>query len=551
MAGQSRTLKLSILGDIDQLKKSLKTGTTEVQGFGSKIGDFSKKAGLAFAAAGAAAAAYAGKLLIDGVKSAIADEAAQAKLATTLRNVTSATNTQIKSIENYITKTALANGVTDDDLRPSLDRLIRATKDATKAQELQALALDIAAGTGKELSAVSEALGKAYDGNLGALRRLGVGIDDSIIKSKDFDAAALALSKTFEGQASKQAETFEGKMARLSIAFDEAKETVGSYVLDALTPLVSGIVTKGIPAITDFANNLGKSLGPAFGNIAKTVRDDLLPILVSWWKFLFNEVIPAIGSVVGPILEGLRSAFDKIKKAITDNSTELKPFIGFLKTLWEFVKDNLAPLLGGAFKVALEGIGTIVAGLVTGFSKLVGFISSTVTKIKEFVNFVKDNPVTRFFFGSGGASGASFTTGAGSQALSFGGEDGSGGGIFTPSVEPSGGFQTAPVGSKFAPSADSPTFTGAPLEAYSPAMQAAILRREELKAETERLRQAREDKAAARAAATGGLSTADRITINVNSPSVIDEEGFSRAVVDALNNSTYRGTNGATNFVSV
>jgi hypothetical protein len=532
MAGQSRTLKLSILADIDQLKKSLNTGSNEVEGFGSKLGGFAKKAGAAFAVAGAAAAAYAGKLLVDGVKSAIEDEAAQAKLATTLKNVTGATNNQIKAVEDYITKTALANGVTDDKLRPSLDRLIRSTKDATKAQELQSLALDIAAGTGKDLQAVSEALGKAYDGNLGALKKLGVGIDDSIIKSKNFDAAAAALSKTFEGQASQQAETFAGKMARLNVAFDEAKETVGSYVLDAITPLVSNIVNKGIPALTDFASNLGKSLGPAFGQIVKVVRDDLLPILVSWWKFLYNEVIPAIGSVVGPILEGLKLAFDKIKKALSDNSEELKPFYGFLKQLWEFIKDNLAPLLGGAFKVALNAIGTIVAGLVTGFSKLVGFISSTVTKIKEFVNFIKDNPVTRFFFGDSNdkslkASGASFSN------ASF----------------DTGGFvsEVAPFGS----SAGSPTFTGAPLEAYSPAMQAAILRREELKAETERLRQAREDKAAARAAATGGLSTAERITINVNAASVIDEEGFSRAVTDALNNSTFRGTNGASNLLPV
>ncbi len=206
MAGQSRTLKLSILADVDQLKKSLGTGTKEVDGFAGKLGGFAKKAGAAFAVAGAAAAAYAGKLLVDGVQSAIADEAAQAKLATTLKNVTGATNNQIKAVEDYITQTALANGITDDQLRPSLDRLIRSTKDATKAQELQSLALDIAAGTGKDLSAVSEALGKAYDGNLGALKRLGVGIDDSIIKSKNFDAAAAALSKTFEGQASKQAE---------------------------------------------------------------------------------------------------------------------------------------------------------------------------------------------------------------------------------------------------------------------------------------------------------------------------------------------------------
>jgi len=536
MAGQSRTLKLSILADVDQLKKSLNTGSTEVEGFGSKLGGFAKKAGAAFAVAGAAAAAYAGKLLVDGVQSAIADEAAQAKLATTLENVTGATNSQIKAVEDYITQTALANGITDDKLRPSLDRLIRSTKDATKAQELQSLALDIAAGTGKDLQAVSEALGKAYDGNLGALKKLGVGIDESIIKSKDFDAAAAALSQTFEGQASKQAETFQGKMARLSVAFDEAKETVGSYVLDALTPLVSNFVDKSIPAIQDFAKNLGETLGPAFGQIFKTIKEDLLPVLVNWWKFLYNEVIPAIGTVVGPILEGLKNAFDTIKKAISDNSEELQPFYDFLEKIWEFIKEYLAPLLGGAFKKALEVIGTIVGGLVTGFSKLVGFISNTVTKIKEFVNFIKDNPVTRFFFGDSGdkslKAGVGFDPGAS--------DGGFGGGTTTGGT---GGTTTFLGGN------DSRTFTGAPLEAFSPGMQAAILRKNELVAETERLRKARESAAAARLAATGGLSTAERITINVSG--AIDPEGTARTIVDTLNNSYYRGTGGATGLVAI
>jgi hypothetical protein len=536
MAGQSRTLKLSILGDVDQLKKSLNTGSTEVQGFGNKIGDFSKKAGLAFAAAGAAAAAYAGKLLIDGVKSAIADEAAQAKLAATLGNVTGATRDQIAAVEDYITKTALANGVTDDQLRPSLDRLIRSTRDVTKAQELQSLALDIAAGTGKDLSAVSEALGKAYDGNLGALRRLGVGIDDSIIKSKNFDAAALALSKTFEGQASKQAETFQGKMARLSIAFDEAKETVGSYVLDALTPLVSGIVTKGIPAVTDFAKNLGQTLGPAFGQIIKAIRDDLLPILRSWWSFLVDVIIPGVTSIVRPVFEGLVSAFNKIKNAVTDNSEELRPFLGLLKSVAEFARDTLAPILGGAFKLALETVGTIVAGLVTGFSKLVGFINSTFNALKAFVNFVANNPISKFFFG--GTQQSSFQNAGFSNLTMGGGGGGGGGGALT---------TTRNTDLFYDPNGDPRTFTGAPLEAFSPGMQAAILRKNELAAETARLREAREAAAAARTAATGGLTTAERITINVSG--AIDPEGTARTIVDTLNNSYYRGTNGATNLV--
>ena len=524
MAGIPK-IKITFDADFDELKKGVKGAQNEVEGFGSKMGGFAKKAGAAFAVAGAAAAAYAGTLLVDGVKSAIEDEAAQAKLATTLENVTGATKNQIAAVEDYITQTALANGITDDVLRPSLDRLIRSTKDVTKAQELQTLALDIAAGTGKDLKTVSEALGKAYDGNLGALKKLGVGIDESIIKSKNFDAAAAALSKTFEGQASKQAETFQGKMARLTVAFDEAKETVGSYVLDALTPLLSGFVDKGIPAIQDFAKNLGETLGPAFAAIFKVIRDDLLPILTSWWKFLYNEIIPAIGKIVGPILEGLKSAFDKIKKAISDNSDELEPFYGFLKKVWEFTDKYLVPLLGGAFKVALEGIGTIAAGLVTTFSKLVTFLTNTFNAVKKIIDFIKNNPVTNFF--DGGAKGLKATIVPEAELPPVG--------PFGPVTNPKDFF--------YDPNGDPRTFTGAPLEAFSGGMQAAILRKNELVAETERLRNAREAAAAARAASTGGLSTADRITINMGV--VGDPESAARTVIDLLNKSQARGTGGA------
>jgi phage-related protein len=501
MAGIPK-IKITFDADFDELKKGVKGAQNEVEGFGSKVGDFAKKVGVAFAVAGAAAAAYAGKLLVDGVKSAIEDEAAQAKLAATLENVTGATNNQIKAVEDYITQTALANGITDDKLRPSLDRLVRSTKDVQKAQELQTLALDIAAGTGKDLSAVSEALGKAYDGNLGALKRLGVGIDDSIIKSKNFDAAAAALSKTFEGQASKQAETFQGKMARLTVAFDEAKETVGSYVLDALTPLVSAFVDKGIPAIQDVAKNLGETLGPAFGTVFKVIKEDLLPIFITWFKFLYEELIPFIGKILGPVLEGLKSVFDKIKKAISDNSEELKPFLELLKNVWAFVDKYLAPLLGGAFKIALEGIGTIAAGLITTFSKLVGFLTGTYNAVKKIIDFVKNNPITNLFDDGSKGLKASVTVDA----------------VDTGTISTGGGF--------------TPTGITSIASGYSPAMEAAIARREELKAETARLRAEREAAAAARA------------NVTVNMGVVGDPESAARTVIDLLNKSQARGTGG-------
>ena len=537
MAGIPK-IKITFDADFDQLKAGVKGAQNEVEGFGSKMGGFAKKAGAAFAAAGAAAAAYAGVLLVDGVKSAIEDEAAQAKLATTLENVTGATKNQISAVEDYITQTALANGITDDVLRPSLDRLVRSTKDVQKAQELQTLALDIAAGTGKDLKTVSEALGKAYDGNLGALKKLGVGIDESIIKSKNFDAAAAALATTFEGQASKQAETFQGKMARLTVAFDEAKETVGSYVLDALTPLVSNFVDKGIPAIQDFAKNLGETLGPAFGQIFKTIKEDLLPILVSWWKFLYEEVIPAIGKVVGPILEGLKSAFDKVKKAISDNSEELKPFYGFLEVIWEFIDTYLVPILGGAFKTALEGIGTIAATLVTAFSKLVTFLNNTYNTVKKIIEFLQNNPITNFF------TGASFM--GSTQGLVFGGEDGSGGGIGggAGGTGGGGGGVTGPPVIVTSKQGGTRNIAG-----LSKAQQAAVLRSIALQEETDRLRKARADAAAKRAAERGGLTTAQTITLNIGV--VGDPESAARTIVDLLNKSNARGTGGAGLLVGI
>jgi hypothetical protein len=524
MAGIPK-IKITFDADFDELKKGVKGAQNEVEGFGSKVGDFAKKAGAAFALAGAAAAAYAGKLLIDGVKSAIADEAAQAKLAATLGNVTGATDTQIKAIEEQILQTSLLTGLTDDELRPSLDRLIRATKDADKAQRLQAVAIDVAAGSGKSLEAVTNAMARAAEGNTAALGRLGVGLSAAQLKTMSMDEVTAALAKTFEGQASKQADTFQGKMARLTVAFDEAKETVGSYVLDAITPLISSFVNKGIPAIQNFASGLSVTLGPAFTAIFKVVKEDLLPIIQSFFNFLSTELIPALGAVFGPALRGLANAFNTIKNAVAANSDELAPLLSLFKSIWTFVKDNLAPILGGAFKVALEGVALIIAGLVTAFSKFVGFLTSAFNGIKRIVDFIRDNPITNMF--DDGSKGLKAST-------SFSGSGGGGGGGVT--IESTGGFQTGTPTSKFSPGADPFTFTGAPLSAYSPAMQAAILRREELKAETARLREQRESNAAAR--------------VTVNMGVVGDPESAARTIIDVVNKSQQRGTLGAGAFLT-
>tara|TARA_R110002126_G_scaffold175945_2_gene324529 strand:- start:2380 stop:3996 length:1617 start_codon:yes stop_codon:yes gene_type:complete len=256
MATGSRTLKLSILGDVTNLNKSLKTADNDVNSFAGGLEKFSARAGKAFALAGAAAVAYAGKLAIDGVKAAIEDEAAQAKLAKTLENVTGATDKTVKATEDYILQTSLAFGVTDEELRPSLERLVRATKDVEEAQKLQSLALDISAGSGKSLESVSNALAKAAEGQTTALGKLGVGIDAADLKTMSLDKITKTLSDTFGGQAQAKTETYQGKMDKLKVAFDEAKESVGTALLPIITKMADYISTNVVPALNTFIAGL-------------------------------------------------------------------------------------------------------------------------------------------------------------------------------------------------------------------------------------------------------------------------------------------------------
>jgi phage-related protein len=371
MATGTRALTLKLLADVDNFTKNLDKADNDVTSFGDKVSDFGKKAGLAFAAAGAAAVAYAGKLAIDGVKSAIADAAAQEKLALTLKNVTGATDAQIAATEDYITKTSLAFGVTDDDLRPSLERLSRATGDLEKAQKLQTVAIDVAAGSGKSLEAVTNAMAKAAEGNTAALSKLGIGLTSAQLKTMSMDQITAKLADTFENQASAKADTFQGKLTRLQIAFDEGKETVGKYILDAITPMLEILVKQVIPAIQDFTTNLSDKLAPVM-------------------RFL------------QPIINGLRSAFSSVRDSLASNNDELRPFYSLLRNIADFVVTYVAPAIGETLGLAFKALGKIIATIIDQFANFVESITKIYNTIKGIIDAIKGagSAVGNFFSGA-------------------------------------------------------------------------------------------------------------------------------------------------------
>ena len=240
--------------------KGSKAAARDINKLGKSFDKFAGKVGKAFGLAAAASAAFAVKIGVDSVKAAIADEKSQALLANSLKNTTGATDAAIAATETYIDQIQRAFGVVDDELRPALGKLASVTGSITDAQKLLGLALDISAGGSVDLGSATNAVTKALQGNYKALRNLGVPITDAMIKAKDLNAILAVTAETFGGAAATRANTFEFRMIRLNIAFDEAKETLGTALLPVLEELFTVMVTKVIPAIQKFLEENGNKL---------------------------------------------------------------------------------------------------------------------------------------------------------------------------------------------------------------------------------------------------------------------------------------------------
>lgn len=193
------------------------------------------------------------------VKAFAEDDKAAKALGTTLKNLGLAYGSNIGTVNGFISRLEQQTGVLDDELRPAMDRLLRATGDVTKSQELLGLALDISAGTGKSLTQVSQSLQKAYLGQTQALGRLGVGLTKAELSTSTFEQIQLRLSELFAGQAAAAADTYAGSLAKLTVAGNNAKETIGKGLIDAFVTAsnsssVDDLITKIDRAAESIAN---------------------------------------------------------------------------------------------------------------------------------------------------------------------------------------------------------------------------------------------------------------------------------------------------------
>jgi hypothetical protein len=352
-------------------------------------------AGLALAALGAVA--------FDSVKAFAEDEAAAEKLGLTLQNVTYATDAQIASVEQFITKTSMAAAVADDELRPALDSLVRGTGDVAQAQDLLTLALDISAGTGKDLGAVSDALSKAYNGNFTALKKLDPALAALIEEGADADDVFGRLGATFKNQASTAANTTAGKMKNLSIQMGEFKESIGA----AVAPLIQ----KMLPALLKFSTFaqqntklivilgavigtfalaiIGINAGLAVYNTIQALTLALNTALTASFSALWVATGVVVIIAIIAALVALQVKFDIFGKTIDVIKVGFDVLWGAIKFVFDWVKNNwplLLAVITGPFGLAIAAIFKFKNQIMEAFSLIYKGIKATMGFVANVIS---------------------------------------------------------------------------------------------------------------------------------------------------------------------
>ncbi len=422
MAGDSRTLKLSILADVDDLNKKLKAATGDVEGFGGKMANVGKKIGVALAAAAAAAGAMAIKIGVDAVKAASNLSETQSKVAVIFGESSVA-------IEKFAATAATKLGQSKQQALDAAATFATFGKSAGLAgddlvgfsTELTTLSADLASFYNTSPEEAITAIGAALRGESEPIRKYGILLNDAALKQEAMNmgiyngtGALTAQQKVLAAQAviMKQTTDAQGDFERtsgglanqqriLAAQFENVKTTIGTALLPVVLELVSAFNRNVLPAIVKVGDAIGQ------GGLTGAI---------SFIKDLIQKFFT-------PVLAGLKGAWDSIGDALVRNQDSFQK-------LSSFIKNVVAPVIGTTLRVALEVVGTVFGKIIDIIGGAIDKISSFIEAIKNMVNAVISaynrlpTPDIALVGAGGGSSGGSFTSGGAPGAIAGGGNAG-------------------------------------------------------------------------------------------------------------------------------
>lgn len=270
--------------------KGFKQAESAVDKLGKNVKNLAKTFGLAL---GTAAIVKFGKA---SAKAFMEDEAAANRLTTAVKNL--GLGFEDERIKNFVSTIESQTGVLDDKLRPALQSLLTTTGSVAKSQELLKLAIDVAAGSGEDLTTVATDLSQAYVGNTKGLKKYYLGLSQAELKAASFNDIQTALNKQFSGSNAAYLDTYAGKMSLLTVGFENMKETIGQGLLDSFALLAGD---QGIGAATSAMDRFGQSISDAtFGaaSLINKLNFKLNDKGDSFFDFLKSAFIPSIQPLI-------------------------------------------------------------------------------------------------------------------------------------------------------------------------------------------------------------------------------------------------------------
>jgi hypothetical protein len=376
MATTSRALTLKLLADITDFTKGIDQSQKQVTTMGDKISKFGKAAGVALLAAGAAAVAFGAKALLAGEAASTSNARIQ-QINESMGLFGNSTDAVTASLVNYANEVARSTGIDQNAIKATQAKLLTFKEIAITADEVNGnfqratkAAIDLGAagfGTAEE-NAV--ALGKALNdpiAGIGALTRNGITFTASekerikvLVESNQVGEAQIMILAAIEAQVGGTAEATANATDRIKVGFSQVTETIGMALLPAFEKVTAFLLEQVFPAFQAY----------------------VLPIVKQLSAFIQENFAPLLQNVFIPIVKALLQAWTTVANSVKNNEKELKPLLDLFKTVFQFVKVHLAPLLVNILGKALKVVAGIVGTLIGLFSNLVGIINSAVNAIK-------------------------------------------------------------------------------------------------------------------------------------------------------------------------
>jgi len=439
MARKSSVLSVLITGDAGPLIKATKSAA-------GTLADFGKKAGLALAAAGAAAAAVAVKLVKAGEEASTAN-ARISQIATSMNLFGDETGkvtdriikngealARLTGIETKAVKETQGILLTFKELAATADEQGGAFDRASKA------ALDLAAaGFGTAQSNATQ-LGKALQDpvkGLTALTRSGVTFTQAerdkikaLTESGNILEAQNMILAAIEGQVGGTAEATANASDKMRVAFQQAQERLGlallpafeqlsEFVINQVVPAVetylapamaklSDIIGRILPLVIQFAGEMFGKVGPGVEAVGKFVSGTLVPAITALWQniqthvlpnlvkladFFMKVIVPAVRNLLVPAIAGLRDGFQRVVLAVQDNSEKFTELFGRVRTIAEFFRDTVAPIIGIVVGGAFRTLGSIIEFLLPKLLDFLNFVARIIEKVIELTRRLKDSPI--------------------------------------------------------------------------------------------------------------------------------------------------------------